>query len=194
MQDEVRRAEKQFQQQLIRLYRFYQEDIGGASWTAKPFMQDPFDGGLLKEYGIRTGKGAAAGALIGLGIDVLTLGGSLGLGTALGGVLGGVLPNLQSIGDKLSGKHTLFVDAETIAVLAARAQDLRHTLQTRGHAAQHHIETAVGDGIWQKAEQIPPEIGKARRYPKWSELNGYGETFSRRECSETAEALAEKLK
>lgn len=194
MQQAVRQAEKEFQQRLARLYRFYQNQIDGGVWAAKTLTKDPFDADLLKEYGIRTGTGAATGALIGLGIDVLTLGGSLGLGTALGSVLGGVLPNLQSISDKLNGKQTVFIDAETVAVLAARARELLHTLQTRGHAAQYNIRTAGHSDIRPKYGQMPSEIGKARHYPKWSPLNGYDEAFSRSECSETAAALAEKLK
>ncbi|MCD0217987.1 DUF3482 domain-containing protein, partial [Enterobacter hormaechei subsp. steigerwaltii] len=95
---------------------------------------------LLKQYGIRTGTGAATGALIGLGLDIATLGGSLGLGTAIGGFLGGILSNTRTISDKLAGRQTLHTDPETLTLLAARALDLLHVLQTRGHAAQSDIE------------------------------------------------------
>ena len=60
-----------------------------------------------------------------------------------GGVLGGVLPNMQSISDKLAGKHTLHIDPETITLLAARALDLLNALQKRGHAAQAAARAAA---------------------------------------------------
>jgi hypothetical protein len=136
MQAAVRQLERQFQQQLFQIYRFYHSEIDSGEWALTAFRQDPFDTDLLKEYGIRTGTGAATGALIGLGVDIVTLGGSLGLGTAIGGVLGGVLPNMQTISDKIAGKQTLHIDPETITLLAARALDLLNALQKRGHAAQ----------------------------------------------------------
>ena len=101
MQSEIRQLERQMQQRLFTLYRFYHDEVGSDStWMPKAFKQDPFDSELLKHYGIRTGTGATAGALIGLGLDIATLGGSLGLGTAIGGLLGGILPNAQDITDK----------------------------------------------------------------------------------------------
>ena len=136
MQAEIRQLERQMQQRLFALYRFYHSEIDGGDWVPKAFHQDPFDSELLKQYGIRTGTGATAGALIGLGLDIATLGGSLGLGTAIGGLLGGILPNAQDITDKINGRQTLHTDPETLTILAARALDLLHVLQTRGHADQ----------------------------------------------------------
>ncbi|WP_373780041.1 DUF3482 domain-containing protein, partial [Neisseria dentiae] len=142
--------------------------------------------------GIRTGTGAATGALIGLGVDMVTLGGSLGLGTAIGGVLGGVLPNMQTITDKLSGKQTLHIDPETLTLLAARALDLLAALQTRGHAAQAEIRMQSGKTPWQAAK-LPAELNKARSQPKWSSLNTHLPELSRRERAEAAKGLAAKL-
>ena len=124
MQSEIRQLERQMQQRLFTLYRFYHDEVGSDStWMPKAFKQDPFDSELLKHYGIRTGTGATAGALIGLGGHChawrLT-----GLGTAIGGLLGGILPNAQDITDKINGRQTLHTDPETLTLLAARALDL----------------------------------------------------------------------
>lgn len=192
MQAAVRQLERQFQQQLFQTYRFYHSEIGGGEWVLKDFRQDPFDADLLKEYGIRTGTGAATGALIGLGVDMVTLGGSLGLGTAIGGVLGGVLPNMQTIGDKLSGKQTLHIDPETITLLAARALDLLAALQTRGHAAQAQIQILSGKTPW-PAAKMPSELNKARSRPKWSSLNTHLPEAARRERSDAAAELSARL-
>ena len=170
MQEQVRQLERQTHQQLFALYRFYHPDIESRDWTLKAFEQDPFDSDVLLEYGIRTGKGAATGALLGFGVDIVTLGGSLGLGTAIGGLLGGVLPNMQDISDKISGRKTLFIDPETLTLLAARALELLAALQTRGHAAQADISLQSGRAPW-AADKLPSELNKARSRWKWSSLN-----------------------
>ncbi|STZ76543.1 DUF3482 domain-containing protein [Bergeriella denitrificans] len=183
MQDEVRQLERRLQQRLLQLYRFYHSEIGSSDWTLQTFEQDPFDSELLMQYGIRTGKGATAGALIGLGLDVVTLGGSLGLGTALGGLIGGVLPNMQDISDKISGKQTLHISAETLTLLAARALDLLAALQARGHAAQARVEVGSGRLPWQ-ADKLPSELNKARSRENWSSLNTASPEGSRRDRRE----------
>ena len=192
MQAAVRQLERQFQQQLFQTYRFYHSEIDSGEWALTAFRQDPFDADLLKEYGIRTGTGAATGALIGLGVDIVTLGGSLGLGTAIGGVLGGVLPNMQTISDKFSGKQTLHIDPETLTLLAARALDLLNALQKRGHAAQAQIQMLSGKTPWQ-ANKLPSELNKARSQPKWSSLNRYPPELSRRERVEAVASLVKKF-
>ncbi|WP_373741291.1 GTPase/DUF3482 domain-containing protein [Neisseria sp.] len=192
MQDAVRQLERQLQQQLFGIYRFYHSEIDSGGWALKEFRQDPFDADLLLDYGIRTGTGAATGALIGMGVDMLTLGGSLGLGTTIGGVLGGVLPNMQTISDKISGRQTLFIDPETVTLLAARALDLLFALQTRGHAAQADIRLQSGKAPWQVA-QMPSELAKARGRPKQSSLNQNLPELARHERAEAAEKLAGRL-
>ena len=192
MQASVRQLERQLQQQLFQTYRFYHNEIDTGEWALKAFRQDPFDSELLKEYGIRTTTGAATGALIGLGVDMVTLGGSLGLGTAIGGVLGGVLPNMQTLSDKLSGKQTLHIDPETITLLAARALDLLGALQTRGHAAQADIQMQSGKTPWQPSK-LPSALNKARSHPKWSSLNTHQPEQSRRERAEAVAGVVGRL-
>ena len=147
---------------------------------------------MLKQYGIRTGTGAATGALIGLGLDIATLGGSLGLGTAIGGFLGGILPNTRTISDKLTGRQTLHTDPETLTLLAARALDLLHILQTRGHAAQSQVELHSRKAPW-TPDKLPSELNKARSRWKWSSLNTHLPETSRAEREEYTESLSRKL-
>ena len=192
MQASVRQLERRLQQQLFQLYRFYHNEVDTGEWALKEFRQDPFDAELLKQYGIRTGTGAATGALIGMGIDIATLGGSLGLGTAIGGILGGVLPNMHDISDKLVGKKTLYIDPETITLLAARSHDLLEALQKRGHAAQSQIQLQNGKAPWQPSK-MPHELNKARSQWKWSSLNTSLPESSRADRSSAARDLAAKL-
>ena len=170
LQDTVRQYERQLQQNLVDRYRFYQDQVSPElNETLQTFSRDPFDVDLLKQYGIRTSTGAAAGALLGLGLDALTLGTSLGLGATLGGLLGGMASNWQTISDKWHGVQTLHLDAATITLLAARNLDLWHTLQRRGHAAQSPIVTQAQHAPW---KDLPEPIKQAQHSPKWSPLNG----------------------
>ena len=193
MQAEVRQLERQLQQRLLRIYRFYQSGVDTAEWVLKAFRQDPFDRDLLVQYGIRTGTGAATGALIGMGVDMVTLGGSLGLGAAIGGIIGGVLPNMQDISDKISGRQTLRIDAETLTLLAARALDLLDALQKRGHAAQTPVQLQKNNRTPWQPSKMPPELNKARQQWKWSSLNTRRPESSRRERAEAAESLWRKF-
>ena len=193
MQAEVRQLERQLQQRLLQIYRFYQSGVDTAEWALKAFRQDPFDRDLLVQYGIRTGTGAATGALIGMGVDMVTLGGSLGLGAAIGGIIGGVLPNVQDISDKISGRQILRIDAETITLLAARAMDLLDALQKRGHAAQTPVRLQKNSRTPWQPSAMPSELNKARRQWKWSSLNTRRPEVSRREREEAVESLRQKL-
>lgn len=151
---------------IVQHYRFYHSEIDSGQWALKAFRQDPFDGELLKEYGIRTTTGAATGALIGLGVDMVTLGGSPGWAPPSAACSATCCPICKTINDKLAGKHTLHIDPETLTLLAARALDLLAALQTRGHAAQADIQMHSGKAPW-PAAKLPAELNKARSQPKW---------------------------
>lgn len=192
MQDKVRQLEKQLQQQLLNLYAFYHNELDADDWALQAFTQDPFDTELLKSYGIRASKGAAAGALIGLGLDALTMGMSLGAATAIGGLLGGIAPNWQVLSDKLSGIQTLYIDNATLTLLAARAMDLLNVLQTRGHAAQDNIRFNSGNTPW-SSDKLPNILSKARQNEKWSSLNGFSETEATQNRFQAALNLVSQL-
>lgn len=193
MQQAVRAAEAVFQQRLLYLYRFYQDEYRPDNdWVLQSFSRDPFDSASLKEYGIRTGKGAATGALIGLGVDVLALGSSFGLGTTLGGLIGGVLPNMQTLSDTFSGRRRLYIAQETLTLLAARSQALLAVLQTRGHAAQSALSLPPRRAPW-PPERLPEGLAKARRRAHWSALNGHSEEAVRQARREAAADLAARL-
>lgn len=190
MQAAVRQAEAAMQKTLLHNYRFYREEVAGIETLPQFIFSDPFDPELWKAYGIRTGKGAAAGALIGLGVDVATLGTSAGLGTALGGIIGGLLPNMQTISDKISGVQTLIIDTPTIILLATRATDLLAALQSRGHAAQNRIEIRAKKALWRE-KRLPEVLKKARRQSQWSALNAPGNRPDTAAVRELAQILAQ---
>ena len=193
MQAAVAAHESSLHQQLFALYRFYYSDadIQGQQ-VLRAFRQNPFDAELLKDYGIRTGKAAATGALLGLGVDALTLGTSLGLGATIGGVLGGLAGNWQVLYDKIQGIETLMIDNATLTLLAARNLHLLQTLKSRGHAATNSVVLQDKVALPWKADSLPKVLQQARLQPKWSALNPAYEPQSRKR-QEAVEALAARL-
>ena len=193
MQAAVAAHESSLHQQLFALYRFYYSDadIQGQQ-VLRAFRQNPFDAELLKDYGIRTGKAAATGALLGLGVDALTLGTSLGLGATIGGVLGGLAGNWQVLYDKIQGIETLMIDNATLTLLAARSLHLLQTLKSRGHAATNSVVLQGKVALPWKADALPKVLQQARLQPKWSALNPSYEPQSRKR-QEAVEALAAHL-
>ncbi len=189
MQEAVRQSERVMQHNLLNLYKFYDNAVAATPLELQAYQQDPFDPELLKSYGIRTTSGAAAGALLGLGIDAAALGTTLGLGAAIGGIAGGLLSNTSSIADRITGVKRLYIDPATITLLATRAIDLLTALRHRGHAATDATQllykgdkdstdliaenndkedTAVTP--W-STNKLPSELKKARGKPQWSSLS-----------------------
>lgn len=188
MQEAVRQSERSMQHKLLNLYKFYDNAVAATPLELHAYQQDPFDPELLKSYGIRTTSGAAAGALLGLGIDAAALGTTLGLGAALGGIAGGLLSNTSSIADKITGVKRLYIDPATLTLLATRAMDLLVALRHRGHAAtdatqllyakeqatshdENHLDDKSNPLTPWPTHKLPSELKKARGKPQWSSLS-----------------------
>lgn len=193
MQEAVRQSERTMQHSLLNLYKFYDNAVAATPLELQAYQQDPFDPELLKSYGIRTTSGAAAGALLGLGIDAAALGTTLGLGAAIGGIAGGLLSNTGSIADKITGVKRLYIDPATLTLLATRAIDLLTALRHRGHAATdatqllykgetNTFESSASNDNNNADEEshsitpwathkLPSELKKARGKPQWSSLS-----------------------
>ena len=210
MQEAVRQSERAMQHNMLNLYKFYDNAVAATPFELTAYQQDPFDPELLKHYGIRTTSGAAAGALLGLGIDAAALGTTLGLGAAIGGIAGGILSNTGSIADKLSGVKRLYIDPATLTLLATRALDLLHALRHRGHAATdatqllYYDESSIDDyndnsngnskitTPW-ATNKLPSELKKARGKPQWSSLSSGKSEQAQSLRTDTAWSLAHKL-
>ena len=213
MQEAVRQSERTMQNKLLNSYKFYDNAVAATPLELKAYQQDPFDPELLKTYGIRTTSGAAAGALLGLGIDAAALGTTLGLGAALGGLAGGLLSNTSSIADKLTGVKRLYIDPATLTLLATRAMDLLTALRHRGHAATdatqmlyqddsaitHSSDDAKNDSPdnhsitpW-PSHKLPSELKKARGKPQWSSLSSGKSELAQSLRMDATWSLANKL-
>ena len=209
MQEAVRQSERAMQHNLLNLYKFYDNAVAATPFELQAYQQDPFDPELLKSYGIRTTSGAAAGALLGLGIDAAALGTTLGLGAAIGGIAGGLLSNTSSIADRLTGIKRLYIDPATLTLLATRAMDLLTALRHRGHAAtdatqliysgaKNDAEMSTNDNEdnvvtpW-PPHKLPSELKKARGKPQWSSLSSGKSEQAQLLRTDMAWSLANKL-
>lgn len=197
MQQAVRQTERTMQSQLLNLYKFYDNAAVATPLELHEYQQDPFDPELLKSYGLRTTSGAAAGALLGLGIDAAALGTTLGLGAAIGGIAGGILSNTGSIADKLSGVKRLYIDPATLTLLATRSVDLLSALRHRGHAATSDSPVAElqaqSNPPWEP-NKLPSELKKARGKPQWSSLSKGNSERARELRADAAWELSRKLR
>lgn len=209
MQEAVRQSERAMQHNLLNLYKFYDNAVAATPFELQAYQQDPFDPELLKSYGIRTTSGAAAGALLGLGIDAAALGTTLGLGAAIGGIAGGLLSNTSSIADRITGVKRLYIDPATLTLLATRAIDLLTALRHRGHAAtdatqliysgaKNDAEMSTNDNEanvvtpW-PPHKLPSELKKARGKPQWSSLSSGRSEQAQLLRTDMAWSLASKL-
>ena len=209
MQEAVRQSERAMQHNLLNLYKFYDNAVAATPLELQAYQQDPFDPELLKSYGIRTTSGAAAGALLGLGIDAAALGTTLGLGAAIGGIAGGLLSNTSSIADRITGVKRLYIDPATLTLLATRAIDLLTALRHRGHAAtdatqliysgaKNDAEMSTNDNEanvvtpW-PPHKLPSELKKARGKPQWSSLSSGKSEQAQLLRTDMAWSLASKL-
>lgn len=175
----VREREQACVDALLQLYRFRPDDV---RMTALPLVagrweDDLFNPETLRQFGVRLGGGAAAGAAAGVGIDLMVGGITLGAAAALGAVAGGLWQTFGHYGERITarvrGHRELTVDDAILRVLALRQRALLRALDGRGHAALAPIEMTVAeegvpDGFAWQSGRLPLELRQARAHPEWS--------------------------
>lgn len=192
LHDDVRQREQRCVEALLKLYAFRKDDALAAALPLEEgrWGDDLFNPATMKQMGVKLGGGMAAGAVTGAGIDLITGGLSLGMGTVVGAAVGGLTQTFRNYGDRLKGKwrgeRELTVNDSTLRLLAIRQQRLLHALELRGHAAQEQIQLqSPQEHAWRSGDLAQPLI-TARAYPAWSSLNG----SKPRQNSERSEAIA----
>lgn len=177
LQDLARRAEGDAIADLLALFCFNRDDIkqellpvSNGAWEL-----DLFDTENLKRYGLDAGSDAIKGAAVGVGIDALAGGLTLGAAAALGAAAGFIWSTgrryKEEIVNRLSGKRFLCLDDNTLRIVWLRALALLFALQHRGHASQTSIELNA-----QARKELPGDwsqwLRTLRAHPQWSSLNG----------------------
>jgi hypothetical protein len=153
-QQRVMRALQAPQARLLALYGFEAGDAQLAEQRlAGDWADDLFNPALLKQVGLRLGKGAAIGAAVGAVADVALAGLSLGTGMALGATVGGIAsqgwkPAWALLRNRLNGQQTLRLEDAALCLLAQRWAELIATLDARGHAnaQQQLVGQELGQG------------------------------------------------
>jgi hypothetical protein len=185
LNQQVRQQEQQCIDTLLSLYRFSAADLAASELPMDQegrWQQDLFDPTILQEMGLKIAPGAAAGAMAGLGIDLMFGGMTLGAAAAWGALAGGGLQTLrhfgQSLLDSFTGTAGLQVSDTILRLLATRQLRLIEVLEGRGHAAttridleKHphgHITPSLLDP-W--ATQLPQALRRARANPEWCEFD-----------------------
>ncbi|QID18404.1 GTPase/DUF3482 domain-containing protein [Nitrogeniibacter mangrovi] len=192
---DVRQREQRCVDALLDLYGFDRNDVHNAPLPLLDgrWEDDLFSTETLRIMGVSIGKGAAAGAAAGVGIDLLTGGLTLGTAAALGALLGGTWQSVSEFGNRLKGKLTgareLTVDDAIVRVLAARQQALLQALAGRGHAAQGPIDLSTAPVQQWTAGDLPAALEKARAHPEWSSLS-HGRREDTAERQAAMQALA----
>jgi hypothetical protein len=175
--DAVRALERGAIEALLRLHQF---DAAAVDAPALPLVQgrwayDLFEPAALGDAGITLGRGMAAGAAAGVGVDLAFAGISLGAATVVGALAGGGVQALRHLGrralGRLRGRRELSVDEPVLRLLAIRLLHLHEALTARGHATQAPIALAAGARQrWQQAA-LPAPLRRARAHPAWSSLS-----------------------
>lgn len=182
LKNRVRAREQQCVDQLLALHQFRSEDYVGLDLPLLngQWGTDLFSPAALKQFGVHTGSAAAAGAMVGLTLDAMVGGLSLGAGAALGAAIGALAGAGRLHGrrllDRLRGHGELRCDNATLALLQTRQNALIRVLLQRGHASmtpieliQHpHAHSTEGSSL---RSQLAPLLDAARIRPEWSRLS-----------------------
>jgi tRNA U34 5-carboxymethylaminomethyl modifying GTPase MnmE/TrmE len=200
----VRQREQRCVRDLLELHRFHPDDCDPSNLPVEDgqWGLDLFSPEAMKQFGIRTGSAAAAGAMAGLAIDVAVGGVSLGAAAATGAAIGAAISAGHSHGkrllNRLRGRSELRCDAATLHLLAARQIDLTRALLTRGHAAQDRLHmrdssTAASRSGAERSRPslaLPQPLVRARSKTAWSSLSQDESAGSQRGSSWTFSSSA----
>ena len=177
LKQRIRDREQNCVEQLLALHRFTASGVEGHDLplTQGRWGVDLFSPAAMKQFGIRTGGAAAAGAMVGLTVDAMVGGMSLGAATAVGAAIGALLGTGQTHGkriiDRMRGYTELRCDDATLKVLLSRQLSLVNALLHRGHASVLPIQLPDhSKSSRSPAARLPAEVDEARIHPHWSRL------------------------
>ena len=174
LQSAIRELEKQTLNQLLALYQFKQHDIDQYDLPIQQgqWELDLFSSDNLQEFGVKATSNFVKGAGIGVAVDLVAAGMTLGAAAVAGGVMGVLWGVKQRYYDeihaKVKGHRYLCADDLTLQVLWMRQLSLLIALQQRGHASV--AKMSLADVKIDKVE-LPKQWRKwlknARQHPQW---------------------------
>lgn len=198
LRQQVRQREQACVTALLALYNFRASDfdddalpLQGERWG-----MDLFHPQALKDMGVQVGMGAAAGAMAGAAVDLLSAGLSLGTGMLIGAAAGGLWQGVEKLGKRVAGKlrgwREISVDDAVLRLLALRQRQLIDALERRGHAARAPLRLDHHDDETLRRGPLPEALKEARSRPEWSALAKGHEDSERRKQAVRELAKASK--
>lgn len=177
LQTAVRSLEGQALTELLQLYQFSQQDIEEYELPIKQgeWELDLFSSDNLTEFGIKATSNFAKGAGIGVAVDLVTAGMTLGAAALTGGVAGMLWGVKQRYYDeihaKVKGYRYLCADDLTLQALWARQLMLLQALQQRGHASLNKLSISTSHAKHELPERWYKWLKRARQHPQWVAIN-----------------------
>lgn len=182
LQQAVRSAESRCVQRLLTLYQFRAGDLENSELPVAQdgWQLDLFSTDNLQEFGIKLTGNIAKGAGLGVAIDLVTAGMTLGAAAVTGGIAGALWGVKQRYYDeiqaKIKGCRYICLNDTTLQVLWLRQMKLLALLQQRGHASFDKIDYQVATD--KQKNELPINwskwLRKSRNHPCWSSLNDNG--------------------
>ncbi|MCG6200213.1 DUF3482 domain-containing protein [Psychromonas antarctica] len=177
LQQVVRKAENRAVRQLLKLYQFRKEDLANSQLPVEQdgWQLDLFSVDNLQEFGIKLTSDIAKGAGLGVAIDLVTAGMTLGAAAFTGGVAGalwGVKKRYyEEIEAKIKGCRYIALNDVTLQVLWLRQLKLLDLFQKRGHASFDKIDYQVSNSGHLLPKNWSKWLRQLRSHPNWSSLN-----------------------
>ncbi len=179
LQQVVRKAESKCVRRLLKLYQFRKGDLENSELPVEQggWQLDLFSADNLQEFGIKLTGNIAKGAGLGVAIDLVTAGMTLGAAAVTGGIVGALwgvkLRYYDEIQAKIKGSRYICLNDVTLQVLWLRQIKLLELLQKRGHASFDKIDYQVS--LHKQKNALPKNwskwLRKLRNHPNWSSLN-----------------------
>jgi hypothetical protein len=181
LKEEIRAREQGFVDAVLALHRFRPDDYAYARLPVSDgqWGTDLFNPEALRQFGIRAGSAAAAGAVAGLAIDAMlggmTLGGAAATGAAVGALYGVARDKGRDFVARYTGYSALRVDDATLTLIVVRNAALIDALFRRGHASQqpmriNHVEASRGGSV----TGVVKALSRCRAHPEWSRIGAAG--------------------
>jgi hypothetical protein len=207
LRQRIRDREQQCVEQLLQLHQFHADDYQPESLPLVDgrWGLDLFSPEAIKLFGVTAGGGAATGALVGLVLDAMTAGISLGTFTAAGATVGGLIGAGRTHGrrlfDRLRGTTELRCNDSTLRLLALRQVMLIQSLLNRGHAAVAPVSGPEPGRLEAARKQsnkgLPAALEQAKTRPHWSRLDESARTHvpdpGRAQAQATLARLLERI-
>ena len=177
LQQVVRKAESRCVGRLLKLYQFRKDDLENSELPVEQggWQLDLFSADNLQEFGIKLSGNIAKGAGLGVAIDLVTAGMTLGAAAITGGIAGALWGVKQRYYDEIQAKvrgcRYICLNDVTLQVLWLRQMKLLALLQKRGHASFTKIDYQVAEPVNELPQDWSKWLRKLRSHPNWSSLS-----------------------